>query len=209
MTLAVILGLLLVMHSLSSRPILVRSAPFALGGDWVTVTDENLRYTISLPTDWQWLDVSFRNQGELLDRLEDRQPYIRRALAPLGEIAGDVGILAVAIGSQSLEGDEPLPFVVVGSSERMRGLAPQAALDMLPMQPLPASEAAIDTRVAGQAQARFTILDTINDYQCRHLVVTDGGQTAYLVAACAPRPRFLAFIGALDDILNSFQLLEH
>ena len=47
LTLALILSLWLVMRALGQQPVLVRSAALA-GGDWVTVTDSDLRYTLSL-----------------------------------------------------------------------------------------------------------------------------------------------------------------
>lgn len=208
LTLAVILGLWLVMRSLSRYPILVRSAGLDLGGNWVAVTDVNLRYTLSLPTEWQWLDVAFRDQEDVLDQVTGRQPYIERALRPLGEAAGDVAIVGVAVGTQTLEDTEPQPFLVIGQSGRLRELAPQAALDLLADEALPVSEKEINTRLAGQAQARFNVLDMPNAYQCRHLFVTDN-EAGYLVAACSPQASFATLRRDLDDILDSFQLLEH
>ena len=209
LTLLVVLGLLLVMRSLSRQPILVRSAGFDLGGDWVTVTDSELRYTISLPVAWQWFDLGLADQAELLDRLEERQPFIRRALLPLGQVAGDVERLAVAIDAEELENAQPHPLIVVGRSERMRQLTPEEALDLLSGQSPDATEQAVDTHLAGQRQARFETTDTARLYQCRHLFVTDGGAAAYLVAACAPQSQFRSLGNTLDDILASFQLLQH
>jgi hypothetical protein len=209
LTLAVILGLWLVMRSLSRQPILVRSAAIDLGGDWVNVTDVDLRYTLSLPTDWQWLDVAYRDQGELLQKVMARQPYVGRALRPLGDAAGDVEILALAVGTQVLEDPDPQQFVVIGASGRMHGLTPQEALDLSAEQSLPVTDQEIDTRLAGQSQARFNILDTSHGYQCRHLFVADESAAGYLVAACAPQSQFGALRHDLDDILDSFQLLVH
>lgn len=208
LTLLVVLGLWLVMRSLSRQPILVRSAAFDLGGDWVAVTDVDLVFTLSLPTDWQWLDVGFREQSELLERVLDRQRYVDRALRPLGANAGDVDILAVAVDTQTLEEDVPQPFMVVGRSARLAGLTPEEALIQLAEQPLPTTGESIDTRLTGQTQARFTVLDQANAYQCRHLFVPDQAGSAYLVAACAPQTRFGALARDLDEILDSFQLLE-
>jgi hypothetical protein len=207
LTLGIVVSLLLVMRSLGGRPILIRSAGLA-DGDWVTVTDADLRYTLSLPADWQWLDVAFRDQSALLDTLIDRQPYIARALRPLGEAAGDVAILAAAVGAQSLELPEPQPLLVVGRGESLDDLTPRAALESLTKQPLPISGGSIDTRLAGQSQARFETLDDAEGYRCRHLFVADDEAAGYLVAACAPRPRFAALEGDLQAILDSFQLLE-
>lgn len=208
LTLLVVLGLWLVMRSLSRQPILVRSAAFELGGDWVAVTDVDLTFTLSLPTDWQWLDVGFREQSELLERVLDRQRYIERSLQPLGATAGDVDILALAVDTQVLEEDVPQPFVVVGRSARLSDLSPEEALALLDELPLPTSEKGIDTRLSGQPQARFTVLDQANAYQCRHLFLPNQAGSAYLVAACAPQPRFGATERDLDEILDSFQLLE-
>ena len=93
----------------------MQSAAFELG-DWVSVTDVDLRYTLSVPADWQWLDVAFRDQSRLLAEVMDRQVYVRRALRPLGNAADDLDITGLAVGSQTLEIDEALPFVVVGRS---------------------------------------------------------------------------------------------
>lgn len=210
LTLAVILGLWLVLRSLGRQPILVRSAGANFNGEWVAVSDVDLRFTISFPTGWQWLDVAYRDQTGLLDQLIARQPYIDRALQPLGDAVGDVKILAVAAGAQNLEEGEPLPFVVIGRSDRMRELAPQAALDLLSGRSLPGvTETGIDTRLPGQPQARFTVIDSDVAYHCRHLFVTDEGVTGYLVAACAPQAQWGTLQFDLDDILDSFQLLEY
>ena len=221
LTLVVILGLWLVMRALGREPILVRSAALA-GGDWVTVTDADLRYTLSLPSDWQWLDVAYRDQSDLLAQLVASQPYIGRALAPLGAPAGDVEILAVAAGmSAPLAADTsdpvaagtpdpaaaPIPFVVIGRSQRLRVLEAQDALDLLGGQGLSVSEAAVDTHLAGQTQARFKVFDAANAYQCRHLFVADGDTYGYLVAACAPQAAYGSLQQQLDDLLDTFQLL--
>lgn len=209
LTLAIIIALWLVMNSLSRRPILVRSADIDLGGDHVLVTDNDLRYTLAFPADWQWIDVAFREQDEPLDRMMANQPYVARALNPLGGTAGDVEILGLAIDSFLPEDTAPQPFVVIGQSERMRDIDPQTALDLLDAQPLPATDTSIDRRLAGQPQARFNIFDVDAAYQCRHLFVTGAGKPGYLVAACAPQDRFGSMQRQLDDILDSFQLLEH
>lgn len=207
LTLAVILALALVMRALSRQPLLVRSAGLARAG-WVTMTDNELRYTLSLPAEWQWLDVSFRDRGELLADVTARQPYIERSLQPLGAAAGDVEILAVAIGTRNLDEAVPIPFVVVGRSPGLSDLQPQAALDRLAGGTLPVTETEIDTRLSGQPQARFNVLDLANAYQCRGLFVNDGA-AGYLVSACAPQDDYSVLQRELDDILDSFQLLQN
>ncbi len=208
LTLAVILSLWMVMRSLSRQPILVRSAALDLGGNWVSVTDVDLVYTLTLPSDWQWLDVGYRDQSELLTKVFDRQPYMARALRPLGEGAGDVETLSVAVGTQVLETTDPQPFVIVARSERLGEMSPETALELLGNSSLPVSEQSVDTHLAGQPQARFNILDMPNAYQCRHLFVTAESKPAYLVAACAPQSRFGTMQRDLNTVLNSFQLLE-
>lgn len=91
----------------------------------------------------------------------------------------------------------------------MTDVEPDAALDLLAGQPLPVTEASINTLLAGQPQARFNVLDSAAAYQCRHLFVSDGENPAYLIAACAPQSRFGSTQRRLDEILDSFQLLEH
>jgi len=206
LTLALILSLWLVMRALGRQPLLVRSATLA-GGDWVTVTDTDLRYTLSLPADWQWLDVAYRDQSDLLAAIIERQPAIGQALAPLGAPAGDVTILAVALGAQDLTTTEPIPFAVIGRSERLRALEPRAALDLLDGQELSMTETAVDTHLAGQTQARFKVFDAATATQCRHLFVADARAYGYLVAACAPQATYGTLQHQLDDLLDTFQLL--
>lgn len=208
LTLAVILGLWLVMRSLSRQPTLVRSASSQFGGEWVSVTDDGLRFTLSFPTDWQWIDIAAREQSELLEQVLIRQSYLARALRPLGDTAGDVQLVGVAVGTESLEDTDPKPFVAIGRSDRLGALEPSAALDLLDDHPLPVTETGIDTRLTGQSQARFTILDAAHAYHCRHLFVTDEDQTGYLVAVCAPQAQYGILLADLDNILNSFQLVQ-
>lgn len=209
LTLAIIVALWLVMSALSSRPILVQSAGLGLDGDSVLVTDNDLRYTLAFPADWQWIDASFRDQDERLGRVIGRQTYVERALDPLGRAAGDVEIIGLAIDSLNPDETDPQTFVVIGRSDRLREVEPRAALDLLDAQPLPVTEEYINTRLAGQPQARFNILDRDGAYQCRHLFVSDAVQPAYVIAACAPQSRFGTTQRLLDEILDSFQLLEH
>ena len=208
LTLAIVLALWLVMNALGRRPVLVRSAGPNSTADWVTVTDADLRYTLSLPPDWQWLDVAYRDQSALLGELIARQPYIDQALRPLGDAAGDVEILAVAVGAANLEDLTPAPLVVVGRSARLRDLDTQGALNLLAQQTLPATETVVDTRLAGQPQARFSVLDAARAYQCRELFVTGAG-AGYLAAACAPRSSYGALRPDLNEILDSFQLIQN
>ncbi len=205
LTALIIVGLWLVMRSLGGYPILVRSAGVGFGG-WVAITDAELRYTLNLPSDWQWFDLAYREQDDLLAPIIERQPYVARALRPLDDLTGDVELLGVAVGAEVLEEGAPLPLVLVGRSPALRDATPQVVLDQLEEQPLPVGEKETNTRLAGQPQARFTIVDRSYDYHCRYLVATTDG--AYLVAACAPQARAGPLLSALDDILNSFQLLE-
>lgn len=207
LTLAIVLSLALVMRALGRQPILVRSAALA-GGNWVTLTDVELRYTVTLPSDWQWLDVAYRDQEDLLGEIIARQAYVGRALEPLGG-EGDATILGVGLGTQDLTAEVPIPFVVVGQSATLRDLTPPAALDRLRSLELPVSETAVDNRLAGQPQARFDVLDFRDGYQCRHLFVADPNEAGYLVAACAPQAVFGSLRSTLGDVLDSFQLLQN
>lgn len=204
LTLLVVAGLWLVMRSLGQRPVLVRSA-FTIGSDWVTVTDSELRYTLTLPPEWQWLDLSFRDQTAVLERLTGNQPYINRALRPLGGAAGDVEIAAVAMAGQTIDLTEPGTFVVIGRSEALGQTEPQAALEAAGA----AVRGEVDTHMPAQPQARFQILDDERNYQCLHLFVADGESAGYLAAACAPQGEFGNRERQLGDILDSFQLLEN
>lgn len=208
LTLAIVLSLMGVMRALGRQPILVRSAGPGFGDDWMTVTDADLRYTLSLPSDWQWFDAAYRGQNALLPDLIAQQPYVGQALQPLGAAAGDVTILGVAVDTLNLEDAPAVAFAVVGRSERLGRLDPESALGLLGEQPLTVSETGIDTDLPGQRQARFSILDRPNAYQCRELFTSDGA-AGYLVAACAPESDFGAQRRELDEILTSFQLLQN
>ncbi len=207
LALAVVVALWLVMRALGQQPVLVRSAALADGG-WVSVTDADLRYTLSLPAGWQWLDVGYRDQEALLAEVIERQGYVARALDPLGRAAGDVALLAVAANTRDLNGPDPIPFVVVGRSERLANLSPEDALALLAGRDPAATETAIDRHLAGQPQARFDLPDLANSYQCRHLFVADAGTAGYLVAACAPPADYGRLRLTLGAILDSFQLLQ-
>lgn len=208
LTVLVIVALLAVMISLGRYPILVRSAGLALGSDWVAVTDADLRYTLSIPAEWQWLDLSYRDQEASMGQMLSRQPYVARALRPPDGAIGDVEVLAAALDTVTLENTDPKPFVIIGRSETARVLSPQDVLDRLAGEALPITEQSIDRRLAGQPQARYNILDLNRDFQCRHLFVADSQTAAYLVVACAPQTRFATVQRDLDNILDSFQLLQ-
>lgn len=206
LTVAIVLALWLVMRELGGRHVLLRDAGSARPG-WVSVTATDASYTLSFPSNWQWLDVSFRDQGALLAEVVARQPAVEQALEPLGREAGDVELLAVALGTQDLQSDVPVPYAVVGRSVGLADLTPQAALDRLAAAAAPVTGTALDTRLAGQPQARFTAHIGSGTYRCRHLF-TAGEAAGYLLAACAPQSDFAARERDLNDILDSFRLLE-
>ena len=210
LTLALLVALWLVMGALGRQPVLVRSA--ALGdGAWAAVTDADLRYTLSLPPGWQWLDLAYRDQQALLEQVLDHQPAIGRALDPLGRAAGDVEILALAANSDDLTAEEPLAYVVVGRSVALRDVEPPTALAALAVSAeggLSVSAPALDSHLAGQPQARFDSYDGAAGTKCRHLFLADSGVAGYLVAACAPQADYGTLRPALGDILDSFQLLQ-
>ena len=205
----VIIILLAIMLVLGRYPILVRSASLALGSDWMAVTDAELRYTLSLPDDWQWLDLAYRDQGVSMPSALGRQPYVNQALRPLRSGLGDIETIAAALETTTLEDIKPKPFVIVGRSELGRTLTPQEVLDLATNLPLAVTDQTIDRRLTGQPQARYSMLDLERGFQCHHLYVAESQNAAYLVAACAPQDRFASVHRDLDNILDSFQLLQH
>lgn len=209
LTLVIVVALWLIMRSLSRQPILVSSADFDFGGQWVTVTDADLRYTLSIPTEWQWIDLAYGDQSELLSMVTARQAYINHALRPLRDLAGEVETVGLAVGARNLDEEQPMPFLLIAQSERLSGVEAQFVLDLVDDGSFLIADQTIDTHLAGQTQARFSVLDQPNAYQCRHLFVTGEGKPGYLVAGCAPQHRFATMQSDLDDILNSFQLLEY
>jgi hypothetical protein len=218
LTLAVFVALLLVMGGLGRRPLLVNSAGLDIPDDWIQLTDSQLRYTLAVPGGWQWLDVPFRDQQGVLAELTRRQPYIARSLNPLGQTASDLSIESVALvsealaseplGSEALGLPDPVPFVVIAASPRLRELTPQEALSRLADSPLPVSDQRLDDSVPRQPRGRFSVRDAPAGYQCQHLVTADPATAAYLVAACAPEAQYAGLQAVLDAVLNSFQLLE-
>lgn len=205
---AVILALLLVMVSLGRRPLLVRGAGLTFASDWITVTDSQLQYTLSFPPGWQWLDVPHREQQATLADLISRQGYIDRALSPLSGLVEDPEIVAVALNSATFQEAEPLPFVVIGRDPAMASTTPEQVIAWLEGQDLTVTELEVDTHVPTQPQARYDLLDDRFDYHCRHLFSADESAAGYLLAACAPQDQFGIIMRDLEQILNSFQLLQ-
>ncbi len=209
LTLVVIGGLWAVMSALSQRPILVRTADRSLGNDWLAVSDSELIYTISLPAGWQWLDVPSRDLRDALNNLIVRQGYIDNALNPLGAAVDDLQIVAVGLDAPTLDYPDPVAFVVIGRSEALGDLTPEAAIVRLNeaagtvVEPLP------NMHIPGQPQARFTLLDEDAGYQCRQLAVQDEIAATYLVAACSPQLGYGLLQRDFERIIDSFQFLEN
>jgi hypothetical protein len=210
LSLLILLALLAVMRSLGRQPLLVASADLRLGAGWMAVTDSELSYTLSLPPGWQWLDGTFRQQQELLDELALSAPDMRWSLAPLGEVTGDMELVAVAYQPEPPEIGGPLIFATIGRSQRLGEITPQQALDVLAGQSLssfPITTSDLVENIPGQPQVRFGVLDHSRQVQCRSLFIADAF-AGYLVAACAPQASFGRVQRDLDDILDSFQLIE-
>ncbi len=207
LTLLTLISLWLVMSALGRRPLLVRSS-LGLASDWVTVTDSDLRYTLDLPPDWQWLDVAYRDQEETLAELVRFQNYIRRAPDALADITGETAIIGVGLGTRTPESGEPATFVVIGRSDGLVRMSPDEVLTGLGLRQPEATELAVDTHVPGQPQARFTLRDARAGYQCRYLALPGQEDAGYLLAACASQAEFGNRDRDLKNILDSFQLLE-
>lgn len=207
LTLVILLLLLLTMQSLSRRPLLVAGADLRLGADWTAVTDNDLNYTLSLPPGWQWLDSKFRQQQALLDETAAAEPNIAWSLSPLGAGVNDLELLAIGFLPQPPDDRQPMTFVAIGRSQQLAVLTPQQALALIADHPLVTASATAEP-FAGQAQARFGLLSSNQQMQCRSLY-TAAAEAAYLVATCAPQSSFARFQRDLDNILNSFQLLQH
>lgn len=211
LTLLILILLVLTMHSLGRRPLLVAGAELRLGTDWTAVTDNDLNYTLSLPPGWQWLDSTFRQQQTLLDETAAAEPNIAWSLSPLGAGVDDLELLAMAFPLQPADdpdNPQPLTFVVIGRSQQLATLAPPQALASLSKQPIVTTASATAEPFPGQPQARFSLLSDSRQIQCRSLHTAATG-TAYLVAACAPQSSFGRIQRDLDNILDSFQLLQH
>jgi hypothetical protein len=207
LTLAVLAALLLVMGALGRRPILVRSA-LNLTSDWVALTATDLSFTLSLPPDWQWLDVAYRDQDDVLRQLTAVQGYIDRALRPPGGPSAGLDIVAVGLGTRTPESGEPATFVVIGRDPALDGAGAETLLALARERYPEATETRVDTRIAGQPQARYTLLDAPAGYQCRHLALGRERQPGYLIAACAPQAEYGNRERDLGAILDSFQLLQ-
>lgn len=212
LTLLILLALLAMMRSLGRQPLLVASADLRLGADWTAVTDNNLRYTLSLPPGWQWIDGAFRQQQGLIDDVADDTPNMRRSLSPLGDTAGDLELLAISFQPPP-ENEELTTFVVIGRSPRLGQITPQQALDLLAEQSLLVGSTTVAwtdivESIPGQEQARFGLLDSGRQIQCRSLFIAERS-AAYVVAACAPQESFGRIQRDLENILDSFQLLQH
>ena len=213
LTLLLIVALLLVMRALGQRPLLVSSAGREMGDDWVQLTDSQLRYTMGIPSGWQWLDVPFRDQQAVLADVLARQPAIGRSLNSLGDLAGDAIIEGVGLDTPALQLPDPVPFVVVATSAQLHQLEPQAILDAMASSGSIVIEPHIDTSVPLQPQARFGVFNEALGFQCQHLVVANrdlaaADQIAYLVSACAPQSQFAAIQRELETVLSSFQLIQ-
>jgi hypothetical protein len=208
LTAIIFIALLLLMHALGRRPLLVSGADLRLGADWTTVTDSELRYTLSLPAGWQWLDGAFRQQQALVDEVARREPNVARSLAPLGETTGDLALIAIGLLPETAESGDSLTFVAVGRSVQLAQLSPEQVLAVLAEQALPLSSTALVEHLPGQPQARFGWLDSAQQLQCRNLFVAQGA-AGYLLAACAPQEQFGRVQRDLEEILDSFQLLQH
>jgi hypothetical protein len=209
LTAVILVALLVVMRSLGRQPLLVAGADLRLGDDWTAVTDNNLRYVLSLPSGWQWLDGAYREQQGLLDELAASVPNIRWSLAPLGEVAGDLELLAVAYQPEPPEVGGPFVFVAIGRSQRLGQIAPQQALELLAERSLPLAATDLIENIPGQPQARFALLDNSRQVQCRTLFMpNDDESVGYLVTACAPQESFGRVQRDLDRILDSFQLFQ-
>lgn len=211
LTLFLCVALLLVMRALGQRPLLVGSAGREFGDDWTALTDSQLRYTLGVPAAWQWLDVPFRDQQQVLEGVLRRQPIIGRVLNPLGVPADERLVEGLGLGTQALQQSDPAPFVVVATSPLDGQTDPQAVLDALAARGLALIDPQVDSSVPFQPRARFGLLNEDLGYQCQYLVLPNGlagNDGAYLLAACAPQTQYAATERDLTKILNSFQLVE-
>lgn len=199
LTVVVVLIALLLTIFLGRRP-LVQTGGVPLQEGWIVVTDRARTFTLTLPAQWQTLDVAVAPQREQVQQLLEEIPSTRRATTPLGSFVDDDEVLFLATGARQLT------FLLVSESRRLNRLNPQDAIDLARgadaavleanhVQNFDKSHVALRVALSGDEQTGPV---------CRQQFIT-GEDVALLLALCAEPGQLNE--ETVNTILNSVQRL--
>jgi hypothetical protein len=198
LTFLIIIALLWLINSLAQSPTIFGES--SQSSEWVTLTDPEQRFTIRVPTHWQWV---FQDEIQAQPRegtLLENERWFPAAIAPLGSLVPEIEHIFTA-GNESI-------LLVIARSERLNRLTPEQTVASLTQESFPGlviENARQAQNSAGEIVAIFTVTQENPALRCRQLLLP-GPSTAYLAAACAAADDAAQFMDEFDLALDSLQL---
>jgi hypothetical protein len=208
-TIAVVIGLIIVMSSLGSQPQVQVSIGTRTLDDWQLVTDANKSLTAHLPQGWSWFDSAIDEQAGHLRGLIAEDGSFLTGASPLGGAVDDLEVVFVALSPTT--GANGLPtFMVVAKSEKLNRLSYGEASVFLDEGDFSISEMRyIDNfdrsylSIVAQPES-----ETVGgQLRCRQQFIK-GDDDGMLFALCAPERSYPAQQIIFEEIYNSFQRLS-
>ncbi len=209
MTILVILSAVVVMYILGQQPKIQVSLGTRTAPNWVQVIDAERTFIVSLPDDWQRIDLDTNGQEDIDNRLA-ASPLFLLGTYPLGAEADDLSIHFLAEAETPADGPPP-PFMLVARSVLLNRLSYEEMVDFLLRSDYAISQAVfIDDFDKSHVSiiTRMVIEDgPVDALRCQQQFIL-GEVDSMLLALCAPAGRYAIYAKTFEVIASSFQRLD-
>jgi hypothetical protein len=209
MTFFLIIATLCLMIILGQKPIVQVGFTTREPENWQDIVVQDQSFLMVLPPAWQWYDDSAETTHAELDTVLAQDQTYASGMKPLGELTTDWEIKFLARETDTIEQVESA-FLIVGSSQRLKQLSPEEAMEILATNDLVSEANLVDNFDKSHLSVIVELPLTENGdslFLCRQQYVS-GEMEAYLMSLCAPSQRYLSLETTLSEVYESFQILD-
>jgi hypothetical protein len=208
-TVAVLLGLFLVMASLGQQPQVQITLGTRPPDEWELITSVDKNLTFHIPVEWNWFDAGDSDHQDRLHTLVAGDKSYLAGTLPLGEAVDDLEVLFLA--HSPLVSSEVTPaFMVVATSSKLNRLTYEDAITYLREGDFVLSQLQL---IDNFEKSHLSIIvetasqdPSLDRLRCRQQFIR-GDDLGMLATLCAPIQRYTANQATFEEIARSFQRL--
>lgn len=209
MTIFLIIAAVCLMLILGQQPVVQIGFTTREPENWQDIVVQDHSLLMALPPAWQWYDDSVEATYADFDSVLAQEKTYALGLKPLGDWATDLEIMFLARESDKFE-EGAGAFLIVGRSQRLKQLSSQEAVQILTTNDLVSETTVVDNfdKSHLSIMIELPLKENAGDLLlCRQQFVP-GEMAAYLMSVCAPSQRYLGLETTLNEIYDSFQVLD-
>ncbi len=206
LTLVVFISILFVLGSLGKQSlnrIEVAEVPSLPG--WLSITDQNQNYTISLPPDWEWLEKHNPQQQAKFNEMVLGNPQFQAVIMPYEDPLPELQLIALATIKQR----ENQNFLLIARDVYPNQPDITEVISLLNQQDLNNSALEMmemdDSGGDQQGLLQTEFIDQTQSYRCLQKLI-QVPQATFLLSGCSASEQFQNQLENFQTILNSFRL---